>query len=181
MYTSFLRRNPNPNPHVVSITSNVVEENKSSLAVRFSVVVEAMMVLTAPWAHYIPSEVVCANVPLRYCGEQTSNPSKARRVWKRWKNVYNRHTRRNQYPLVYNSVHHIPNGLVAMISACHMISISTSRGRPGFDSLLRSISEMTVLQVQSLPVLANQHRHYLFCFLVLDVTYPRLKSGVNEV
>jgi hypothetical protein len=37
------------------------------------------------------------------------------------------------------AVHHIPNGLVAMISACHVIL--TSRGRPGFDSLLRSNSE----------------------------------------
>jgi hypothetical protein len=41
-------------------------------------------------------------------------------------------------------------------------NFTTSRGRPGFDSLLRSISEMTVLQVQSLPVLANQHRQTSF-------------------
>jgi hypothetical protein len=42
---------------------------------------------------------------------------------------------------------------------------------------LRSISEMTVLQVQSLPVLANQHRAIIFFFfcwvslLYLDLTH----------
>ena len=44
-------------------------------------------------------------------------------------------------PIIHwcTTVYHIPNGLVAMISACQLIL--TSRGRPGFDSLLRSNSE----------------------------------------
>ena len=33
--------------------------------------------------------------------------------------LHKRHIVTQNHPLVYNSVHHIPNGLVAMISACH--------------------------------------------------------------
>jgi hypothetical protein len=88
------------------------------------------------------------------------------------RSVYNEYWRGAYHPLVHNSVHHIPNGLVAMISACHVIPITTSRGRPGFDSLLRSISEMAVLQVQSLPVLANQHRQISFSSSFCHVLRP---------
>jgi hypothetical protein len=42
----------------------------------------------------------------------------------------------------------------------------TSRGRPGFDSLLRSIQNNDSSSIyQSLPVLANQHRTTSFSFV----------------
>jgi hypothetical protein len=67
---------------------------------------------------------------------------------------------KQKYPLVYNRTPHPQwsSGYDFRLSL-----IPTSRGRPGFDSLLRRNSEMTSSLISCLPALAHQRRS-LFSF-----------------